>query len=433
MTWFHSVTLDETKCRGCTNCIKRCPTEAIRVKKGRAWIIDERCIDCGECVRVCPYQAKKGYSDPLSMIQDYDYRVAIPAPALYGQFPETVSTNRILTTLKYLGFDEVFEVARAAEIVTAETKRLLATGKLPRPAISSSCPVIVRLIQNRFPDLIEHIIPLLSPMEISARIIKEKYKDHPARVGVFFISPCAAKVTAIRTPRGFEKSAVDGVIGIRDIWLLMNNLMKKLTVEEELAVAGHEGITWARASGEGEAAGVQDYLAVDGISQVIPVLEQMEDGKLSEISFIEMMSCPGGCVGGPLAVENPYLARTRINQRPSGGRSMLDEDLQYIDSERLTWNQPVKASQALKLDPDFEKAVQMLEEIERIEKDLPGLDCGSCGSPTCRSLAEDVVRSKARETDCAFKLREKLKVLTEEMIQLEDMMPPGLDKETDKG
>jgi iron only hydrogenase large subunit-like protein len=429
MNWFHSVTLDEKKCRGCTTCIKRCPTEAIRVKKGRAWIIDERCIDCGECVRVCPYQAKKGYSDPLSLLQEYDFRVAIPAPALYGQFPETVSTNKILTTLKYLGFDEVFEVARAADIVTAETKRLLAAGELPRPAISSSCPVIVRLIQNRFPDLIEHIIPMLSPMEISARIIKEKFANHPGRVGVFFISPCAAKVTAVRTPRGFEKSAVDGVIGIRDIWLLMNNLMKKITVEEDLAVASRSGISWARASGEGEAAGRTDFLSVDGISQVIPVLEEMEDGKLAEISFIEMMSCPGGCVGGPLSVENPYLAKTRINQRPDGGRSFLQEDLKILPPGSLLWDKPVLPGQALKLDPDFEKAVRMMEEMETIERDLPGLDCGSCGSPTCHSLAEDVVRGKARETDCAFKLRERLRVLTEEMIELEDMMPPGLDKE----
>ncbi|HAR96891.1 MAG TPA: ferredoxin, partial [Deltaproteobacteria bacterium] len=51
--YVHSVTLDREKCQGCTNCIKRCPVEAIRVHDGKAKIIEERCIDCGECIRCC--------------------------------------------------------------------------------------------------------------------------------------------------------------------------------------------------------------------------------------------------------------------------------------------------------------------------------------------------------------------------------------------
>ncbi|MFR5855793.1 MAG: 4Fe-4S dicluster domain-containing protein [Lachnospiraceae bacterium] len=82
---FHSVRLDREKCMGCTNCLKRCPTEAIRLRGGRAHIIDERCIDCGECIRVCDHHAKYAQTDPLSVIEQFKYKIALPAPSLYGQ------------------------------------------------------------------------------------------------------------------------------------------------------------------------------------------------------------------------------------------------------------------------------------------------------------------------------------------------------------
>lgn len=116
--FFHSVTLDKDKCVGCTNCIKRCPTQAIRVRGGKAQIISERCIDCGECVRVCPHHAKKARHDSLSMLENFKWKVAIPAPALYGQFNHLDDIDVVLTGLLEMGFDQVFEVSRAAEIVS---------------------------------------------------------------------------------------------------------------------------------------------------------------------------------------------------------------------------------------------------------------------------------------------------------------------------
>ena len=81
--FFHSVILDKDKCMGCTNCIKRCPTEAIRVRDGKALILSERCIDCGECIRVCPHHAKRARFDHFSMLDNYSYKIALPAPALF--------------------------------------------------------------------------------------------------------------------------------------------------------------------------------------------------------------------------------------------------------------------------------------------------------------------------------------------------------------
>ena len=105
---FHSVRLEGEKCRGCTNCLKRCPTEAIRVRGGRAHIISERCIDCGECIRVCSYHAKVAVTDPLSSISGFRYKIALPAPSVYGQFHDLKSISQVLNGLKQMGFDDVF-------------------------------------------------------------------------------------------------------------------------------------------------------------------------------------------------------------------------------------------------------------------------------------------------------------------------------------
>ena len=138
--YWHSVRLEKSLCKGCTNCLKQCPTAAIRVQKGKAKILKERCIDCGECIRVCPYHAKAAVTDGLDKLNDYKYTIALVAPAFFGQFSKAEECNLILTALVGIGFDDVFEVARGAEAITLETRKLLKGGELIKPAISSECP-----------------------------------------------------------------------------------------------------------------------------------------------------------------------------------------------------------------------------------------------------------------------------------------------------
>ena len=284
--YFHSVRLDEEKCKGCTVCIKGCPTEAIRVRDGKAHIIEERCIDCGECIRKCENHAKLAITDSLEDLKRFKYCVALPAPALMGQFRPDVSPEKILGALLKLGFDEVFEVAVGADYVTAAIKEYLKRDQLPKPLISSACPAVVRLIQVRFPDLLPHLIPLETPMEIAAKMVKErivKEKGIPLEdIGVFFITPCPAKVTAVKEPVGVRKSNVDGVIPIADVYGAILKAIPEVDKTWESKATGF-GFGWARAGGENAAVGLNNYLSVDGIQNVISVLEEVEMGKLDDV------------------------------------------------------------------------------------------------------------------------------------------------------
>ena len=146
----HSVSLDLPKCKGCTTCLKRCPTEAIRIREGHAVINSERCVDCGECIKVCPYKAKRAVVDDLSILNNYKYKIALPAPSLYGQFDNMDNIGYIIKGLHDIGFDDVFEVACAAELVSAYTRMYISRNDIKKPVISSACPAITRIFCKRF-------------------------------------------------------------------------------------------------------------------------------------------------------------------------------------------------------------------------------------------------------------------------------------------
>lgn len=425
--YFHSVALREDKCRGCTSCISTCPTEAIRVRKGKARIILERCIDCGECIRVCPSQAKIADTDPLKAIRDFDYRVAVPAPSLYGQFKVSFSPDHILTALKKLGFDDVFEVALAADYVARELREYAVSSEHLKPLISSSCPAVVRLIQVRFPSLLNHVAKIKSPMETAGRIVRNLIHRDKRNLGIFFITPCPAKRTSIKASLSVEESALSGAIALRDIYVPLRNAMTGLQRPERLAFASGAGIGWAGSDGEAFSAGIAGTLTVDGIHRVIGVLECLENGSLKEVNFIEAMACPGGCVGGPLNAENPSLARSRIRNRaetPGGGNAGAPRF--SLDSGFFAWEKTLLSRPVMPLSDNVSNALERLQEADSITAKLPGLDCGSCGSPSCRTLAEDIVRGTAEDTDCIFVLRERIRRLTMEMVELEEKLPPSI-------
>lgn len=421
MSYFHSVTLDKEKCHGCTNCIKNCPTEAIRVRGGKAKIIKERCIDCGECIRICPYHAKLAVTDSLDELKNYKYNIAMPAPSFYGQFKNIDDRNKILTAFIDIGFDDVFEVSIGAEYATEATKRLLLQEGLTKPVISSACPAVVRLIRERFPDLLGNLSNVLSPMEIAAFIAKDRAKTQTGldekEIGVFFITPCPAKVTSIKNPLTLEKSYVNGAFSVSEMYLKIRAALKTQKEVKSFPNSTTHGVSWARSGGESMGTKLSKYINVDGIKNVIAILEAIEDEKLGDIEFAELCACPGGCVGGALNVANPFIASTRIKNMEISDEEGF-EFLNYPENKMLR-EKTIETASVMQLDKNFTKAMQMMEDMERLYSEMPKLDCGSCGAPSCKALAEDIVRGFGNENDCIFKMRERVKELAKELFDLE--------------
>ena len=423
---YHSVQLDIAKCRGCTNCLKYCPTEAIRVRGGRAKIIDERCIDCGECIRICDYHAKIAITDTLEQLKAYRYTICLPAPSLYGQFKNLKNPQFILDALKKIGFDEVFEVAYGADVVSRAIHEKLRDPNTPKPLISSACPTVVRLIQVRFPELIPNIVDIRQPMEVAAMIAKKNFCAKkgcsPEEVGCFFVTPCPAKMTAIKNPIGQKKSEFAGAISMMEIYAkLLPHIHHMEKNDASAPMATCYGIAWAASNGEANSVCPHDSLSVDGIHNVLRVLEEVENGKFSDLIYFEGNACLGGCVGGPLAFENNYVAKNTIRKLVDSMPQVHPFEhipLSLLKDYPLTFDMPIQQNSVMKLDDNIMIAMQKMERMNAIIEGLPGYDCGSCGSPTCKTFAEDIVRGYCSEMDCIHKLKDKLKVMAQQMVEL---------------
>lgn len=409
-TYEHSVLLDPDKCTGCTTCLRHCPTEAIRIKDGHAVINDERCIDCGECIRVCPHKAKRAVCSSLQNMSRFKWKIALPAPTLYAQFDNLEDIDYVLDGLLKIGFDDVYEVAKAAELVSAYTRLYLKTDGVKKPVISSACPVVVRLIGLRFPSLSDNIIHMLPPMEVAAGLAKERAKrEHPELsdedIGVCFISPCPAKVSYVKNGFAGYKSRVDEVVSISEIYFMLISEMKLDANIKSLSESGMLGIGWARSGGEATAIFNEDYLAADGIDNVIKVLDQIENGNIPPLEFIELNACTGGCVGGVMTMQNPFIAKSRLVSLrrflPVSQNFLSEEESEYIPEsylfDKLPEYQPIS-----RLSDSMAESMRMMADIQKIKGNLPGIDCGACGAPNCRAFAEDVVKGKAKIGDCVL-------------------------------
>ncbi len=432
--YIHSVSLDADRCTGCTTCMKYCPTEAIRVHNGCAQIDGSRCIDCGECVRHCTSNAKKAVCGLFSQMQQFKWKIALPAPSLFAQFSGLEDVDYVLQGLLDIGFDDVFEVARGAEFVSAYTRRYLRTQGVRKPVISSACPVVERLILLRFPTLRDNLLPIKPPVEVAAQMAREQaLRAHPeltsGDIGVCFISPCAAKASYIKNECGSYKSQVDVVISISEVYFQLLNVMKHIDVPEIATCSGMIGLGWASIGGETSGLLNDNTISVDGIHQVNEVLEKIENGNIPPVEFIELNACTGGCVGGVLTIENPYIAKNRLRQL----RRYMPVSLNVVPTEEayipdsVMMEMPEYVAQH-KLGKSIGESMRLMMQIQSIRESLPGIDCGSCGAPTCRAFAEDLVRGKADINDCIIAYKDIIrKYITdnERGVQADDRAGAG--------
>lgn len=408
---YHPIALSLDKCIGCTNCIKRCPTQAIRVKNEKAKIINDKCINCGMCITVCPYHAFRGVVKGYKGVSRFPVKIALVDPIIYGQFNTEIMPEQILSAIRFCGCSDVFEVSRGSDLITTFTKKYLALQK-KTPIISSSCPAIIRLIQLRFPELIHHILPIDSPVEVSAYLARKeamrKYGLKSEDIGVYYFTPCPARIASFINPVGTKSSYVDMAIPMNSLYISINKHLKESKNASQVPFyPSGKGIEWARVGGQCKALEIDEYLAVDGIENVISLLEEMEYGKIKHVKFLECQACNNGCVGGSLNVENSYIAKNRI--RSLGNRYAAFEPGPFaVPAETFIFTEPIHPLHATKLDKDLSKALYKLELVEDSLTGLPGIDCGACGAPSCRAFAEDIVQGHARREECVVLLKQRI-------------------------
>ena len=415
-SFHHALKILEDVCIGCTHCIKVCPTEALRVKQGVAVLSEDRCVDCGECMRSCPVNAIIVEQDDFSRIFDFKYRVAIVPSVFIGQFPRNIPTREIYSALHELGFTHVFEAEHGTRLLSQEIEKYQAEHPRIKPLISSFCPAVVRLVQVKFPSLVENIILLKAPIDIAALAYRKRLNDEGApdpEIGLFYITPCAAKIAAVKSPVGERISLINGVINMNFLFNKVYGLIKKsdkvscpLPEKEQLR---DKEMLWSLTHGETGFAGGRS-LAIDGIENVIEFLEKLENNSLGIFDFLELRACDQSCAGGILTVSNRFLTTERLINR---AQKFLDDGRinntrngtvdRYEDSLRENIRiDEVRARSGMKLDEKISNALKKMQKSHEIFNQLPGVDCGVCGAPNCMALAEDIAQGNAKITDCIF-------------------------------
>lgn len=402
--------------------MRACPTHAIRVKNGKARLISELCIDCGSCLGVCELGAISATTINFAELNRFKFKVAVASPAFFTQFGLRDTPATIGRALMELGFDAVWEYAVDIALIDRAITDLVKKWPGPFPLISSSCPVVVRLIQVAYPSMVDHVIPLESPREIAARELKRRYSREmglkPEEIAAIYITPCQAKAISILQPAEEVKSYLDGAVGISEIY---NDLLTKMRKTDKAGDAPKDIVTsggllhWGAPEGEFPALSREHYLPLTGLTQIMKVFDDIEKGRIRNIEFLECHACQGGCIGGNLTVENLYVARSKklhlMATMPTPGPEFEKEVDRRYALEDFSLRGSLKPRQTEGEAIDLRERVLRRKRAEEVLRTLPLLNCGLCGAPKCKNHAEDVAASRADLLDCVFLSPDRIKAL----------------------
>ncbi|MGQ9747533.1 MAG: [Fe-Fe] hydrogenase large subunit C-terminal domain-containing protein [Candidatus Caldatribacteriaceae bacterium] len=426
-------------CRDCYKCVRHCPVKAIRIRFGHAEVVEERCIHDGRCVLVCPQGAKTVRDDVQrvkDLIQSGKKVVASLAPSFIASFSE-VSVGQIVSGLKELGFYKVRETAEGAEWVAQEHAKLLKEGRVN--LISSSCPAINNLIARYFPQQLENIAPVVSPMVAHARLLR---REDPENC-VVFIGPCIAKKGEIEEREVAQE--VEVVLTFEELkkWFREENLNLSDLPESGFDVSA---VQWARAfpleGGLLRSASLDtdllshEFVVVTGVERAKQFFKEMEKGRI-HFRFIEAMACEGGCIDGPVLRSSlSFYERRKLvlayTERFGQKTEKLVEKVLDPPSFRRTF-----PPQSVLNPPVPEEELQRILSLTGKFSSQDELNCGACGYDTCREKAAYVYYGMAEAEMCIPFMRAKAEsfssfliavtpngiVLLDENLRVVDMNP----------
>lgn len=442
----HALKILEDVCIGCSHCMKVCPTAAIRIRNGKSTLMPNRCVDCGMCYRVCPVNAIIVEQDDFRQVFDYEYRIALVPTVFFGQFPEKYSIRDIYSVLMDLGFTNVVELEHSADILVDAMKQYMKQPDIEKPVISSFCPAIVRLIQVKFPALTDHLVQLKTPVDISALYYKRRLLNMgipEEKIGIFYITPCAAKIAAAKSPVAETSSDITGVINMDFLYNKTLRALKNSSKTNEhrqddrMKYLSAMSVRWGLTHGESENFEGR-CLAIDEIHNVIQFLEKIENDEVQGVDFLELRACDESCSNGILVTENSFLTVERLRKRakdyealehnPEHQNRMLHVDVDTKKVMEDIHTGEVKPRSMHSLDDDMETAFRKMNEIQDLMKIFPEVDCGLCGAPTCEAHAEDIVQQRSNVNRCVFvqndekrqkPLQELVKVWGDKVLRIE--------------
>lgn len=414
--FYHALKIDHERCIGCTHCMTKCPTGAVRIREGSAKIRKDWCVDCGECLKACPTNAIFVEEDDFRKIFDYKTRVVLVPTVFIGQFSKYTTEDEIFSALYELGFTYVYQVEFTADMIHREMLRQMEEAD-DKPVISSFCPAIVRLIQVRFPALVDNVLLVKSPVNATATYYHKVLEEEGVAsddIGIFYITPCAAKIAALKGEGGYS-STIKGVINMDTLYNKVYHILKNRSKDYKAVCALPPALTkkemrWSQTGGEAKHFSGR-CLAIDEIHNVIEFLERMENTtEVRNVDFLELRACDRSCAGGVLAVANRFLTAERIMKRsmkrdkaPLIYASERKEALAYL-KQHITIP-PIQPNPKLLYNGSIEEKLVKMEQVRKLMCYLPGIDCGACGSPNCQSLAEDIARHEAQLSNCVFMQR----------------------------
>lgn len=400
------LTLKKSNCKNCYKCIRHCPVKAIRFSGNQAHIIGDECILCGHCFVVCPQNAKEIVNETEKvrvLLQSYPVYVSL-APSFIANY-EGVGINAMRTALKKLGFADVEETALGATVVKNEYDRLLREEKRDI-VISSCCHSVNLLIQKYFPKELPYLADVLSPMQAHCADLKRR---HPGAKTVF-IGPCVAK----KDEAAHYDGIVDAVLTYEELTEWLNHegvvLEKKMDSQQESRARFFPTTGGILKTMNLDAPGYR-YMAIDGIENCISALKDIENGNIHH-AFIEMSSCVGSCVGGPVMEKyHPSPVREYIAVAEYAG----DKDfvVEQPDSNDLRKHfSLIERENKMPSEYEINAALRQMGKMSKCDE----LNCGSCGYNTCREKAIAICQGKAEASMCLPYLQKKAEGFSDRIV-----------------